>query len=115
MNLQGMTDEEILESIQEAYAEDARLNMAYIDIEVIDGAITLNGRVSSEEEMQIIDEVMEDNLQIEDYRNKIWVDDTLGLDESDDNAPDIKDLDFEDDDEIDEQEYDDEEDGGNYK
>lgn len=109
MNLQGLTDEEILETIQEAFAEDARLAMLYIDLEVVDGAITIGGRVSSEEELQIIDEVMDDNLQVEDYRNKVWVDETLGVDDADDDATDVKDLDFDDDD-IDDQEYEEEDD-----
>ncbi len=114
MNLSNMTDEEILESVQEGFADDGRLNMNYIDIEVIDGSITLNGRVSSDEELEIIDEVMEDNLQIGDYNNKIWVDETLLADESDDDA-DIKGLSFDDDDEMDDQDYSEDDDEGYYK
>lgn len=109
MKLDGLTDEQILEAIQEAYAEDARLNMRYIDIEVVDSGITLNGRVSSEEELQIIEEVMEENLRLTDYNNKVWVDETLSHDETDENATDIKDLSFDDDDDIDDQDYSEEE------
>lgn len=109
MNLQGMTDEEVLETIQETFAEDARLNMNYIDIEVVDHSITVGGRVSSAEELQIVDEVMTENLEIEDYKNKVWVDETLSHEESDDEGPDIKGLNFDDDD-IDDQDYSEEED-----
>jgi hypothetical protein len=102
MDLQLMSDEEILEAVQEAYSEDARLNMNYIDIEVSDGTVTLNGRVSSDEELQIVDEVMTEVLGIDDYRSKVWVDETLGLDDADDSSPDIKEMDFENGDELEE-------------
>lgn len=105
MKLEGLSDEQILEAVLEAFAEDARLNMHYIDIEVVDTGITINGRVSSEEELQIIDEVMEENLRLTDYNNKVWVDETLTYDESDEDATDIKDLSFDDDDDIDDQDY----------
>ena len=114
MNISNMSDEEILEGIQEGFADDGRLNMNYIDIEVLDGSITVGGRVSSEEEMEIIDEVMEDNLRLSDYHNKVWVDESLSQEDSDDET-DLKDLSFDDDDEIDDQDYSEEEDDDYYK
>ncbi len=107
MDTQDMTDEEILEAIQEAFEEDGRLPMNYITIEVTDGSATINGRVSSEEETQIVDDIMKDSLKITDYQNKVWVDESLTYEDPDDESPDLRDVTFDDDDEIDEQEYDD--------
>lgn len=109
MVFESRTDEELLESILEGFEEDGRLNMNYIDVEVVDGSITISGRVTSEEELQIIDEVMKESLEIDDYNNKVWVDDSLTYDSDDDEAPDLKDIAF-DDNEIDDQDYSDDED-----
>lgn len=101
-------DEEILDTILEGFEEDGRLDMDYIDIEVVDSAITLSGRVSSEEEMEIVDEVMQ-GLKLQDYTNNIWVDESLGFDDADeeDNGG-LKNLSFDDEDL--EDEYEDDED-----
>lgn len=104
MKLEGKSDDEILELLMEVFEEDARLSMGYIDLEVVDGSITISGRVSSEDELQIITELMREHLEVTDYKNNVWVDETLSYEDPDDNAPDIKDLTF-DDDEIDDQEY----------
>lgn len=109
MNLVTLTDDEILEQILEAFEEDGRLNMNYIDIEVVDSGITIGGRVSSEEELQVIDDVMGETLDLSDYNNKVWVDDTLSYEDQDDDGPSIKSMEFEDG-EIDDQEYDEEDD-----
>jgi len=108
MNTEIMTDDEILEHILEIFEEDARLSLNYINFEVVDGSITITGRVTSEEELQIIDELMTDTLELEGYKNKVWVDDSLSYEDPEDNTPDIKGLTF-DDDEIDDQEYEEEE------
>lgn len=110
IDIQDMTDEEILEAIQEAFEEDGRLPMNYINIEVNDGSVTVAGRVSSEEETQIVDDIMKDTLKITDYQNKVWVDETLTYEDPDEDEPDLRDVSFDDDDEIDDQEYSDEED-----
>ncbi len=91
-------DEEKLDTILEAFEEDGRLDMDYIDIEVVDSGITLAGRVSTEEEMEIVVEVMQ-GLKLIDYTNNIWVDDSLGLDDADDDENGgVKNLNFDDDD-----------------
>ncbi|MBU0506794.1 MAG: hypothetical protein ABII18_11960 [bacterium] len=108
MKIEAMTDDEILEGIQEAFEEDGRLSLHYIDIEVVDGSITIAGRVTSEDELQIIDELLTDTLELEDVKNKVWVDETLSYEDPEDTAPDIKGLTF-DDDEIDDESYTEEE------
>lgn len=112
MDLRSMSDEEILETILEEFEDDGRLPMNYIDVEVVDGGITINGRVSSEEELQIVDEVLHETLELKDYNNKVWVDESLSYEDPDDNSPDIKELGFDDDDDIDDEDYSDEEEEG---
>lgn len=103
-NPNQIADDEVLETIQEAFEEDGRLDMDYIDFEVVNGSVTLSGRVASDEELRIVDEILEQN-GIENYKKKIWVDENLGLDEGDEEDNNFKGLSFDDDDEIDEQDY----------
>lgn len=104
VNLANASDDEILENIQEAFQEDGRLNTDYIDVEVVNGSVTLSGRVISEEELQIIDELLE-QLDIENYKNKVWVDENLGADDGEEDEGKFRGLSFDDDDEIEEQDY----------
>lgn len=99
-----MSDDEILETIQEAFEEDGRINLDYIDIEVVDGSVTMSGRVPSEDELQVVDEIFE-QLEIENYKNNVWVDENLGFDEARDEDDTFKGLSFDDDDEIEETDY----------
>lgn len=108
MDIETMTDEEILEAILEAFEEDARLSLHYIDFEVVDHTIAIKGRVTSAEELQVIEEIMSETLLLEDYKNKVWVDESLTYEDPEDKTPDLKGLTF-DDDEIDDQEYKDDE------
>jgi hypothetical protein len=114
MDFKGMTDDEMLENILEVIEEDGRLNMAYLDIEVVDAGVTYSGRVSSEEELQIISELMRDTFKIADFANNVWVDETLILEDHDDTGTDFKGLDFDDGD-IDDEEYSDDDDNDSDK
>jgi hypothetical protein len=104
MDFSKMKDDEIVETIMEIFDEDGRLNMDYIDIESQDGALTLSGRVSSEEELQIIDEIMNENVGAEAYKNKVWVDESL-ISEDEDDDVNVKGLNFDDDGDLDDQDY----------
>lgn len=104
VNLSNANDDEVLENIQESFEEDGRLNTDYIDIEVVNGSVTLSGRVVSEDELQIIDELLE-QLGIENYKNKVWVDENLGFEEGEEDDGKFRGLSFDDDDEIEEQDY----------
>lgn len=83
VDISKMEDDEILETLQEAFEDDGRLEMDYIDFEVVNASITISGRVSSEDELQIIDDIMKE-IKITDYTNNAWVDDTLIFGERDD-------------------------------
>jgi hypothetical protein len=103
-NWSEMSDDEIMETIQEAIEEDGRLDPDYIDIEVVNGSVTMSGRVASDEELQIVEDILND-LRVENYKNKIWVDENLGFNDDDEDDNGFRGLSFDDDDEIDEADY----------
>lgn len=76
---ENMSDDAIVEMINEQLAEDGRVNLDYVSVESINGKPVLTGRVGSDEELDIIDEVLTDVLEIEKYDNNIWVDDALAF------------------------------------
>lgn len=108
MNFNDMNDDEILETILEAFEDDGRLDLDYIDVEVVSGSMTLNGRVSSEEELQIIEELL-DQLKFTNYVNNVWVDETLLNSDPDEEEKDLKGIDLGEDDDI-EEDYEEDED-----
>jgi len=89
-----MTDEELLETIQESLNEDPRVNTAFVELEVVKGKPIINGRVANDEQIQVIDEIMTDVLEIEKYDNNVWVDDELAFDSAED-KDDVEELSFE--------------------
>lgn len=110
MDFNSLSDDEILETVLEAFEDDGRLDLDYIDIEVVGGSMTLSGRVSSEEELQMIEEIL-DHIKFTNYKNKVWVDETLIGGEVDDDETKFNGLEFSDDDDIEEDfEKDDDED-----
>lgn len=110
MDFASMSDDEIQDVVREAFEEDGRLNLDYIDIEVVSGSMTISGRVSSDEELQIIEELL-DQLRFSNYKNKAWVDESLSLSEPEEDEDQLKGLNFgEDGDEIEEDYSDDDED-----
>lgn len=105
-NLANMNDDEILEHIQEAFQEDGRLNLDYLDFEVVNGSVTISGRVASDDELRIVSEVL-DLADVENYKNKVWVDENMELEDADeDEDGKLRGVSFDDDDgEIEEQDY----------
>lgn len=97
----SMTDDEIQEAVTEAFEEDGRLNLDYIDFEVVSGSMTVSGRVSSDDELQIAGEILE-QLGYANYKNDIWVDEALGLSEAEEDENQVKDLNFDGDGDIEE-------------
>jgi hypothetical protein len=78
-SIKDMTDEEVVEAITEALEEDGRVMTDYIKIEYIKGKPVLNGRVPSDDQIQIVDEILGDVLEVEKFENKLWVDDELSF------------------------------------
>ena len=97
IDFSSMSDDEILEAITETFEEDGRLNLGYLDIEVVSASLTISGRVSSDEELQIIEELLE-QVGYTNYKNDAWVDEALGMSEAeDDEDNNYKGLNFEED------------------
>ncbi|MBX7149653.1 BON domain-containing protein [bacterium] len=84
MNFDDMSDEEIVESINESLAEDGRITTDYLNVECVNGKPIVSGRVPSDEELQVLDEIMKDVLEVEAYENTVWVDDSLAFEGSED-------------------------------
>lgn len=101
VDFSSMTDDEIQEAVTEAFEEDGRLNLDYIDFEVVSGSMTVSGRVSSDDELQIAGEILE-QLGYANYKNDIWVDEALGLSEAEEDENQVKDLNFDGDGDIEE-------------
>ncbi len=103
-----MSDEEIVEAIQEAFDDDGRVKSDYIKIEFSKGKPVINGRVASDDQVQIVDEIMSDVLEIEKYENKLWVDDELSFENVD--SDEMGELSFDEEENLDSEEgYEDEE------
>lgn len=79
-------NEDIIESIVEHLQGDGHVNAEYIRVEWGDGKPHLTGRVSSEEELQAVEEILNDMLELEAYQNDIWIDDTLAFDGQEEGA-----------------------------
>lgn len=80
-----LSDEETVELIMESLEGDGNIRMEYIEVECFQGRPVISGRVGSEEELHVIDEIMTDALEFSDYENNVWVDDTLALESVDEN------------------------------
>ena len=79
MALEELSDEEMVEFIMENLEEDGRVRTDYLDLECVNGRPILAGRVGTDEELELIDEILSDVLNIHDYENTVWVDDTLAF------------------------------------
>lgn len=80
------SDEELLDIIQENIDNDDRIQTDSIDIECVKGRPVLRGRVATNKELQAIDEILNEVLEIGDYENNIWVDDSLAFDVTDEDG-----------------------------
>lgn len=99
-------DNDLIEVVMEALEEDGRISMDYVDVTANNGSVTINGRVASEEQLEIVDQMLQDVLEITDFTNNLWVDDSLDFDAQADEDTDTKKVDLdEDDNEIDDQDY----------
>lgn len=79
MSLKDLTDEEIVEMILEQLEEDGRILTEHLRVECADGRVSIAGRVASDEEIEIVNEIFNDVLDIHEYENHLWVDDTLAF------------------------------------
>lgn len=86
MSYEDMSDEEVVDMILESIEEDGRIKTEFINIDCQRGKPILAGRVASDEEIQILDEIMTEILDFDIYDNNTWVDDALAFESGDDDA-----------------------------
>ncbi|MBI2340354.1 MAG: hypothetical protein HYU99_08335 [Deltaproteobacteria bacterium] len=84
MSHEELSDEEVVEFILESLEEDGRVRTDCLDIECVNGRPCLSGRVATDEERELIDEILTDVLNIHDYENTVWVDDRLTFEKVED-------------------------------
>lgn len=73
-DFENMSDSEIREVVLDHLREDSNLDAADIDVDVRNGAVTLSGRVGTDSEVQIAENVVDDVLGIDDVNNELVVD-----------------------------------------
>lgn len=89
MHIDDLSDDEIVDLIVEHLAEDDRVKTEFIVVEVNQGHPIIRGRVGSDEEVQVIDEILNDVLDIHDFENNVWVDDSLAFVHVDDEGEEV--------------------------
>ena len=75
-DLTGMSDDEIRDLVVQQLREYPNIDADWIEVQVKDGFVTLNGRVGTDDEVQIAEAVLDDVIGIETYANALVVDET---------------------------------------
>ncbi|HBF13339.1 MAG TPA: hypothetical protein DDW49_08170 [Deltaproteobacteria bacterium] len=109
MSYDDLTGEEFIDVIKDAMKEDGRVRVDFVEFEMNKGRPVLAGRVASDEDLLIVDEIMTDTLEIDDYDNNIWVDDSLSFEARDDDEEETEDLNFDEASDMDEESFDEDE------
>lgn len=103
MSLKDLTDEEVVEMVLEQLEEDGRIQTEHIRVECADGHVSISGRVASDEEIEIVNEIFNDVLDIHDYESHLWVDESLAFEEDEEDEGKDR-LELEEEEELDEEE-----------
>lgn len=83
-----LSDEELVDLIAEALQGDDRVRSDYLDVDCHNRRPVISGRVRSDQELQLIDEILSNVLDIHDYENNVWVDDLLSFTETEEESQD---------------------------
>lgn len=73
-DLSNMTDDEIRQLVVDQLRDTPNVDAGWIDVDVRDGFVTLSGRVGTDGEVQVVEEIVHDVIGIEDYANELVVD-----------------------------------------
>jgi hypothetical protein len=73
-DLKNMSDDEIADLVREELDEYPDLDPSGLEIHVADGQVSITGRVGTEAEYQMIEQVLSDVIGIEEVANDIVVD-----------------------------------------
>ena len=75
-DLGNMSDDEIRDLVVQQFNEYPNIDAGWIDVSVRDGFVTLAGRVGTDAEARVAEEVLHDVIGIESYANELVVDET---------------------------------------
>ena len=73
-DLQNLTDDELLRHVRTELGSQNSFDVDDIDVAVANGAVTVSGRVGTEEELRIVDHVLTDVIGLTDVTNNLVVD-----------------------------------------
>ena len=73
-DLQNLTDDELLRFVRGELGSQNAFDVDDIDVQVANGAVTVSGRVGTEEELRIVDHVLTDVIGLTDVTNNLVVD-----------------------------------------
>jgi hypothetical protein len=73
-DLKNLTDDELHRHVQAELASQNSFDVDDIDIAVANGAVTVSGRVGTEEELRIVDHVLTDVIGLTEVTNNLVVD-----------------------------------------
>ena len=72
--IQNLTDDELTRLVRDELASQKGFDADDLDISVASGAVTVSGRVGTEEELRIVDHVLTDVIGVADVTNNLVVD-----------------------------------------
>jgi hypothetical protein len=73
-DIDNMDDDEIRDLIRQEIEDTANLDPDLIEVEVEDGHVTISGRVGTEQEIQLIDQLLTDTLGLSEVSNELVLD-----------------------------------------
>ncbi len=73
-HLEDMSDDELRQLIVQQLREYPNVDAGWIDVSVKDGFVTLSGRVGTDMEVQVAEQVIQEVLGIQNYSNELMVD-----------------------------------------
>jgi hypothetical protein len=74
-DLENMTDEEIAQLVREELNDYPDLDATAVDVEVLDGRVMVAGRVGTESELQLVEQVLVDVIGLSTVDNQLVIDD----------------------------------------
>ncbi|MBW3570194.1 MAG: BON domain-containing protein [Gemmatimonadetes bacterium] len=70
----GMTDDELYDVVVQELKEHPELDAGWVDVRVKDGHVTLSGRVGSDSEVSVAEQVITEILGLPGFTNELMVD-----------------------------------------
>ncbi|MGH7480807.1 MAG: BON domain-containing protein, partial [Longimicrobiales bacterium] len=81
-DLDDLSDQELEELIRQKLEERDELDADAVDVAVKNGRVHISGRVGTEEEIQEIEQILDDDLGVSNYVNDVIVDETTRAEHS---------------------------------